>query len=77
MNLKDFTMLCYAAKYKLYDLAIMKFRAELYLNKYLMVSAPGEAAPSVKQSYIRLKVTFIRLRQNPLKRMKKTMHLLE
>lgn len=56
MNLTDFTLLCHAARYKLYDFAIAKFNAEKYLNKYLLVSAPGEAAPSIKQSYMRLKV---------------------
>ena len=56
MNLTDFSMLCYSAKYNLYDIVLAKFSAEQYLNKYLLVSAPGEAAPSVKQSYIRLKV---------------------
>jgi hypothetical protein len=41
MNQQDFTLLCHAARYKLYDFAIAKFNAEKYLNKYLLVSAPG------------------------------------
>jgi hypothetical protein len=57
MKQQDFTLLCHAARYKLYDYAIAKFNAEKYLNKYLLVSAPGEAAPCLKQSFLRLKVT--------------------
>jgi hypothetical protein len=41
MNLQDFSMLCYGARFKLYELVIAKFNAEKYLNKYLLVSAPG------------------------------------
>ena len=56
MNLKDFTLLVHANHYRLVDLAISKFKAEKYLNKYLSVSAPGEVAPSLKRSYLELKV---------------------
>lgn len=56
MNLADFTMLCHGARYNVYNFVVAKFNAAKYLNKYLLVSAPGEAAPSIKQSYIRLKV---------------------
>lgn len=41
MTLQDFSMLCYGARFKLYELVIAKFNAEKYLNKYLLVSAPG------------------------------------
>ena len=52
MNEKDFILLAN-------DFAIMKFEAAAIVSKYLSVSAPGEAGPSVKQSYIKLTVIVI------------------
>ena len=59
MNLTDFKLLCHAARYNLYDLVFTKFAAEQFFNKYLNVSAPGQAAPGVKKSYLRLKVSLL------------------
>lgn len=54
MNEKDFILLANAYRLKLHDFAIMKFEAASIVSKYLSVSAPGEAGPSVKQSFIKL-----------------------
>lgn len=56
MDLKDFTLLANAYRIKLHDFAIIKFDVAKNLAKYISVSAPGEAGPSLKQSYLRLTV---------------------
>lgn len=48
-------MLVYGIKFKMTDLVMMKFGAEHTLNKYLGVSAPGEAAPDIKRSFLRFR----------------------
>lgn len=54
MDLKDFTLLANAYRIKLHDFAVMKFDVAKALSKYFSVSAPGEAGPSLKQSYLKL-----------------------
>ena len=56
MDLKDFTLLANAYRIKLHDFAVMKFDVAKALSKYFSVSAPGEAGPSLKQSYLKLTV---------------------
>lgn len=57
MGFNDFALLANSQTFKLHDLAIAKFEVSKLLGKYLSVSAPGEAGPSVKQSYLRLVVS--------------------
>lgn len=77
INQKDFILLVQGSRYKLVDFAIAKFELERYLNKYLNVSAPGEAVPSLKKSFIKLKVSLILLRHIAMSRKKRSCTLLE
>ena len=62
MDLAHFTELVQGTKYNLADFVTAKFNIEQVLNKYLLVSAPGEASPIVKRSYLKLKVALVLFR---------------
>ena len=59
MNQSNFTMLVYGIKFKMTDLVMMKSGVEQSLNKYLGVSAPGQAAPDIKRSFLRFRVNLM------------------
>ena len=69
MNLQDFTLLALGQDIQLAHIAVNKFSFEKEFGKYLSVTAPGEAAPNIKQSYIKLKA------ENSAKEHKKTSSL--
>ena len=77
INQKDFILLVLSSRYNLVDFAITKFELEKYLNNYLNVSAPGEAVPSLKKSFIKLKVSLILWRHIAMSRKKRSCTLLE
>ena len=57
LSQKDFALLVNAYRLQALDFAFAKFDIAKRFNKYLSVSAPGEAGPSIKQSYLKLMVT--------------------
>lgn len=64
MKEKDFVLLVNAYRLKLHEFAIAKFEISQVIDKYLSVSAPGQASPEVKQSYLKFTVSpsLLRLR---------------
>lgn len=63
MKEKDFVLLVNAYRLKLHEFAIAKFEISQVIDKYLSVSAPGQASPDLKQSYIKFSVPVIPLRR--------------
>jgi len=53
MNEADFILLASGYKLQLHHLAVAKFEFAKIVRKYYNVTAPGEAGPSLKQSFIK------------------------
>ena len=52
-------MLVYGVKFKMINLVLMKFGAEKTLQKFVGQSAPGQAAPDIKRSFLRFRVNSV------------------
>lgn len=56
MSEDDFILLASGYRFKLHQFAIAKFEIAKKIKKYYSVTAPGEAGPSLKQSFLKFSV---------------------